>query len=41
LNRLPDIKRVIDPRECGSQFIIIYNLATEDTENTERGEAAK
>ena len=38
LNRLPDIKRVIEPRECGSQFIIIYNLATEETENTEREE---
>lgn len=36
LNRLPNIKRVIEPRECGSQFIIIYNSATEDTENTEK-----
>jgi molybdopterin-containing oxidoreductase family membrane subunit len=27
LNRLPNIKRVIEPRECGSQFIIIYNSA--------------
>lgn len=25
LNRLPDIKRVIEPRECGSQFIIIHD----------------
>lgn len=41
LNRLPNIKRVIEPRECGSQFIIIYNSATEDTENTEREEVAK
>jgi len=24
LGRLPDIKRVIEPRECGSQFIIIH-----------------
>jgi len=24
LGRLPDIKRVFDPRECGSQFIIIH-----------------
>lgn len=29
LNRLPNIKRVIEPRECGSQFIIIYNSAAE------------
>ncbi|MGD2088169.1 MAG: DUF3341 domain-containing protein [Candidatus Aminicenantes bacterium] len=36
LNRLPNIKRVIDPRECGSQFIIIYNSATEDTQIEER-----
>jgi molybdopterin-containing oxidoreductase family membrane subunit len=35
LNRLPNIKRVIEPRECGSQFIIIYNSAAEVTENTE------
>jgi hypothetical protein len=44
LNRLPNIKRVIEPRECGSQFIIIYNSATEDTEDTEdteRGEIEK
>ena len=34
LNRLPNIKRVIEPRECGSQFIIIHDLATEVTENT-------
>jgi FtsH-binding integral membrane protein len=32
LNRLPDIKRVMEPRECGSQFIIIYNSATEGKE---------
>jgi hypothetical protein len=32
LNRLPNIKRVIEPRECGSQFIIIYNSATEGKE---------
>jgi len=25
LNRLPNIKRVIEPRECGSQFIIIHD----------------
>ena len=30
LNRLPNIKRIIEPRECGNQFII-YNLATEGT----------
>lgn len=24
LNRLPDIKRIIEPRDCGSQFIIIH-----------------
>lgn len=24
LSRLPDIKRVIEPRDCGSQFIIIH-----------------
>lgn len=41
LNRLPNIKRVIEPRECGSQFIIIYNSATEPTENTERREVEK
>ena len=23
LNRLPDIKRVIEPRECGNQFLIV------------------
>ena len=36
LNRLPNIKRVIDPRDCGSQFIIIYNSATEDTHREKR-----
>lgn len=36
LNRLPNIKRVIDPRECGSQFIIIYNSALEDTHREKR-----
>jgi len=25
LNRLPNIKRVIEPRECGSRFIIIHD----------------
>lgn len=27
LSRLPDIKRVIEPRDCGSQFIIIHENA--------------
>ncbi|MCP5107068.1 MAG: DUF3341 domain-containing protein [bacterium] len=27
LNRLPDIKRIIEPRDCGSQFIIIEEVA--------------
>jgi hypothetical protein len=36
LNRLPNIKRVIDPRECGSQFIIIYNSTLEDTHREKR-----
>ncbi len=27
LNRLPDIKRIIEPRDCGSQFIIIHETA--------------
>lgn len=25
LNRLPNIKTVIDPRECGNQFLIVVN----------------
>jgi len=29
LSRLPDIKRVFEPRECGSQFIIIEESATD------------
>ena len=37
LNRLPNIKRVIEPRECGSQFIIIRDSAAEGTEDTEKG----
>lgn len=30
LSRLPDIKRIMEPRDCGSQFIIIHESA--DTE---------
>lgn len=30
LNRLPNIKRIIDPRECGSQFIIIQQSPVEE-----------
>lgn len=30
LNRLPNIKRIIDPRECGSQFIIIQQSPAEE-----------
>ena len=33
LNRLPNIKRIIEPRECGNQFII---FAAEDTKGKER-----
>lgn len=33
LNRLPNIKRIIEPRECGSQFVIIHQ--------TEHAEVAK
>jgi molybdopterin-containing oxidoreductase family membrane subunit len=27
LNRLPNIKRIIEPRECGNQFVIIHEEA--------------
>ena len=37
LTRLPNIKRVIEPRECGNQFIIIRDSAVKDTENTDKG----
>lgn len=30
LNRLPNIKRIIEPRECGNQFVIIKGLATDE-----------
>jgi hypothetical protein len=32
LNRLPNIKRIIEPRECGSRFIIIDNNAETEVE---------
>jgi len=34
LNRLPNIKRIIEPRECGNQFIII---ATDRHRQTQTG----
>lgn len=34
LNRLPNIKRIIDPRECGSQFIIIEQSAADRQKQT-------
>ena len=37
LNRLPNIKRIIEPRECGNQFIIIENSATDEHGQTRRG----
>lgn len=37
LNRLPNIKRIIEPRECGNQFIIIENSATDKHGQTRRG----
>jgi len=36
LVRLPNIERIVDPRECGSRFIIIEELAAD-----ERGEKQK
>ena len=29
LNRLPNVKKIIDPLECGNQFIIIRDMAVE------------
>ena len=29
LNRLPNVKKIIDPLECGNQFIIIRDMAAE------------
>lgn len=29
LNRLPNVKRIINPLECGNQFIIIRDMAAE------------
>jgi hypothetical protein len=40
LNRLPNIKRIIDPRECGSQFIIIEQ-SVEDQHGGAQKEVAK
>lgn len=37
LSRLPNIKRIIEPRECGNQFIIIENSATDEHGQTRRG----
>jgi len=34
LNRLPNIKRVIESRDCGNQFIIIHNSVSKETEDT-------
>ncbi len=30
LNRLPDVKKIIDPLECGNQFIIIKDSAADE-----------
>jgi hypothetical protein len=32
LNRLPNVKRIIEPRDCGSQFIIIDENAETEVE---------
>jgi hypothetical protein len=31
LNRLPNVKKIIEPLECGNQFIIIKDSATKET----------
>jgi hypothetical protein len=39
LNRLPNIKRVIEPRECGSQFIILQEIeADNQAQAADKGE---
>lgn len=36
LNRLPNIQKIIDPKECGNRFVIVLDSTTEHTEGTEK-----